>query len=87
MENVRKGMEAMGHAVYGVSSSGNEEVEQYRFDHQLAYPFLVGDEKVLKTVVRSNPGFVLIKDGSVVKKWHNNDLSDWDEVEELIKQN
>ena len=70
-----------GVAVYGVSSSNMEEIESYRFDHQLAFPFFIADEKVLKTVVRANPGLVLLKDGMVVKKWHNNDFPDFAELQ------
>jgi hypothetical protein len=32
------------------------------------------DEKALKTILRSNPGLILIKDGIVVDKWHYNDF-------------
>lgn len=75
-----------GAKMYGVTSSGTEEIEAYRHDNQLAYPFLIGDEKVLKTVVRANPGFVLIKDGTVIAKWHHNDLPEpSDLVNEYMK--
>lgn len=84
---IRKGMEEMDYPMYGASSSSVDTMEDYRHEHQLAYPFLVGDEKVLKTVIRSNPGFVLINDGRVVKKWHHNDLPEWSSIHELIKSN
>jgi uncharacterized membrane protein YphA (DoxX/SURF4 family) len=32
------------------------------------------DEKVLKTIVRSSPGYLLMKDGIILKKWHYNDI-------------
>ena len=35
------------------------------------YNFSVADEKLIKTIIRANPGVLLIKDGVVVKKWHS----------------
>lgn len=44
------------------------------------------DEKVLKTIVRSSPGYVLVKDGIVMKKWHANDIPDAAELKELVPE-
>ncbi len=40
------------------------------------------DSKMLKTMVRSSPGYILLKDGVIQQKWHYNDMPD---VEELIE--
>lgn len=40
------------------------------------YPFCNTDETTLKTVIRSNPGLLLIKDGTVIRKWSHNRLPD-----------
>lgn len=45
-------------------------------------PFFNADDIVLKTMIRSNPGLMLMKDGVVVDKWHHNNLPDWDEIED-----
>jgi uncharacterized membrane protein YphA (DoxX/SURF4 family) len=42
--------------------------------------FFVADDILLKTIVRSNPGIVLLKDGVIIKKWHVNKLPDFEEV-------
>lgn len=39
------------------------------------------DEILLKTIIRSNPGFLLIRDGVILKKWHYNTFT----VDELIQ--
>ena len=41
----------------------------------------MADDILLKTIVRSNPGVVLLKDGKVISNWHINQLPD---AEELI---
>lgn len=44
-----------------------------------------GDETILKTVIRSNPGILLWKNGAIVKKWHINKAPDWAEIESHMK--
>ena len=58
----------------GMSSSGYDQVEEYRHQVQAAYQVAFCDETTLKTIVRSNPGLVYIKNGVIAAKWHYNDL-------------
>ncbi len=44
------------------------------------YKFYNLDAVPIKTMIRANPGVVLVKDGIVVDKWHYNALPDWSEV-------
>ncbi len=72
--------EASGVPIFGLSASLGDYVEQKR--HELQTPFEFGsmDETTLKTIVRSNPGLVLLKKGVVVGKWHFNDVPTFEEV-------
>ena len=72
-----------GFTVYGATSSDlSGVVEDFRHEHQLAFEFLQGDEKVLKTIVRSNPGLVWFKNGVVMEKWAAGDIPDFNEIKD-----
>lgn len=42
--------------------------------------YLTADEKLLKTIMRSNPGIVLWKNGILVQKWHYKKLPTWEQI-------
>ncbi len=46
-------------------------------------PIYMADDILLKTIVRSNPGVVLMKEGLIIKKWHINKLPKFDEIKSL----
>ena len=54
---------------YAVTATPSSEVESISSELALGYPFMAGDEIMLKTIIRSNPGFVLLKDGIILGKW------------------
>ena len=63
--------EKAGWRVYGIAGgAGQNKVEDFRHAAQTAYPFYVADDILLKTIVRSNPGIVVLKDGKIINKWH-----------------
>lgn len=63
-----------------MTSTGPSIVEGIAQQYKLDYPFSFRDEKMLKTIVRSNPGYVLLEDGLVKAKWHHNNIPDVTEV-------
>ena len=65
---------------YSLSSSIYSEIEQINTSQQLSLDFYITDETTLKTIIRSNPGLLLLKEGVILAKWHYNDLP---EIEEL----
>ena len=46
-----------------------ETIHKFKINQNIEYPFYVVDATALKSVVRSNPGLVLLKNGVVVDKW------------------
>lgn len=65
-----------GYTVIGLTSSGADEKALVKRDHNLNFDFYLCDEKVVKTIVRSSPGIVLLEKGTVVNKAHWNDIED-----------
>ena len=62
------------YAFYMLTSSGAEAIAQW-IDHTGAsYPYLQADEILLKTMIRANPGLILLKDGTVIGKWSKADM-------------
>jgi uncharacterized membrane protein YphA (DoxX/SURF4 family) len=59
--------------------------EQFRHEVQLAAPYYFADATVLKTIMRSNPGIMLMQNGVVQGKWHYNDVPTATEIKKLLK--
>lgn len=56
----------------GVTSTDITTIDQMKKEHNLSFDILNADETMLKTVVRANPGIVLLKNGTIIKKWNAN---------------
>jgi triosephosphate isomerase len=59
---------------YCLTASGAKDIERWRDMTGAEYPFCATDETTLKTVIRSNPGLLLIKDATIIRKWSHNNL-------------
>ena len=69
-----------------LTASGEAIYDEFRHEHQLAVPYYFGDATVLKTMIRSNPGLLLLQDGVVRGKWHFRDTPEAEEVAQLLGQ-
>ena len=69
-----------------LSASSDELIDEFRHDVQAAYPFYFTDETTLKTIVRSNPGLLLLKKGTIIGKWHHNDFPTFEELKQNYLQ-
>ena len=56
------------------TSSSPNVFEEFRHEMQIPIPYYFVDSTVLKAMVRSNPGVILMKNGTVLGKWHYNDV-------------
>ena len=65
---------------YCLTASGGRGISRWRDITGAEYQFCHTDETTLKTIIRSNPGLVLIKDGVVIRKWSHNQLPTAEEL-------
>ena len=64
--------------MYAVAGGADKNMlDQLKRDAGLNIDFYTADAILLKTIVRSNPGTVLWKNGVILDKWHVNKLPDF----------
>jgi len=64
----------------GLTGSSQKDVDAFRHEHNSMFEYYRCDETALKTMIRSNPGLMLLKKGTVAAMWHLNDFPTFDEV-------
>jgi triosephosphate isomerase len=72
---------ANGINYYILSSSATEKMKRY----ENGLTFCTADETTLKTMVRANPGYILLKDGTIIGKWSSANVPGQDWFGKLIK--
>lgn len=65
-----------GYTVIGLTTSDQATKDRIKSEYGYDFDFYLCDEKVLKTIVRSNPGVVILNQGTVTQKKHWNDIED-----------
>ena len=63
-----------GYKVIVMSASGDNETSKLLSEKQLNFQFYYTDMTTLKTIVRSNPGILEVRKGTITQKMHWNDL-------------
>lgn len=71
---------------YCVTASANDEIARWRDLTGAEYQFCNADETTLKTMIRSNPGLMLLKDGTIIGKWSHNALPQTDDLTAPLQQ-
>jgi hypothetical protein len=59
-----------------LSASDSDYAKQHVEKFGLNFDFYFTDETALKTIVRSNPGLLLLHEGTIIQKVHYNDLDE-----------
>lgn len=85
-ERLREGFDlgkiclSQGIDFYILTASGTSEIQGYNPELR----FCQTDEITLKTIVRSNPGYILLKNGTIKGKWSWANIPDQNEISEII---
>ena len=72
------------YAFYCLTSSTHQNIDRWREMTGAEYPFCTTDGITLKTVIRSNPGVVLLKNGTIIRKWSHNNLPEFNESQSVL---
>lgn len=72
--------EDYGYPLVALTASSDSLIEYWRDITGAEYPFLVADEIPLKTMVRSNPGVILLNGSVVANKWASSQIPGQDEL-------
>lgn len=67
-------------------SSQPKDIAKFILENKLQLDFYTADDIVLKSIVRSNPGLLLMKNGVILKKWHANDIPDYTDFRKLLNE-
>jgi hypothetical protein len=69
---------------YAITASPQTEIDAFTHDTLVNYPFYHADETTLKTMIRSNPGFIILKEGTIIGKWSYLDMPDPEQAKKDI---
>lgn len=58
-----------GKEFYALTAASDNDIERVRGELGINFPFYQSDPTTLKTIIRSNPGLLLLKDGTIEAKW------------------
>ena len=75
-----------GYPFYCLTASGQRGITRWQDITGAEYPFCLTDETTLKTVIRSNPGMLLLKDGVIIRKWSHNALPTAEEMSQPLEE-
>lgn len=75
-----------GYPLYCLTASGEEGISRWKNLTGSEYPFCHTDAVVLKTMVRSNPGLMLLHGSKVVNKWPSRFLPKEEELQGNLEE-
>jgi hypothetical protein len=67
-----------------ITSNEPNSFKQFLEINNIELKYVYGDATVLKTIIRSNPGFFLMRNGYVRGKWHFNNIPNGQEVLDAV---
>jgi len=74
-----------GYHFIGLTSTTGAALKKYQTALNPAYEMMFADQITLKTIIRSNPGLILLSRGTIIGKWHYNDFPSPEKAEAIIR--
>ncbi len=71
-----------GYGFVCATSTSHDEILRFAEENAIPFQFVTADEVTLKTIIRSNPGLLLLYNGTIIGKWHWRNLPDSKFVDE-----
>ena len=69
-------------SIEALTSSSKETIDKFKLEAKTNIDFYNSDGTVLKTMIRSNPGLMMLKGGTVVDMWHFHTIPSFNDVKE-----
>jgi len=91
LKNIERIIELYNFAVnsnikfYALTSERFEDCKDFISRYNLPFKFYFCDETTLKTIIRTNPGLVLVKDAVVIEKWSYMNFPTIESLKKIIK--
>jgi len=63
-----------GYVFEALTASSQENIRRWQIYTGARYPIFQADATMLNTMIRSNPGLILLKNGTILAKWSHNNL-------------
>lgn len=78
--------QANGYPFYCLTTASDREIDEWRMETGMDCSFCIMEDVTLKTMIRSNPGLILLKDGVVVRKWGKHSFPDEYQLNGLLEE-
>lgn len=86
MVSVYRYARRFGYAFYGLTGSDFQAVDEWNYEYDVDMDFCTMDDRTLRTMIRSNPGLMLLKGGTVIQKWGFRDIPDLTRLREPLSR-
>lgn len=73
-----------GYNFIALTASSPDSFDAFKSETGANFDFFNADEITLKTIVRSNPGMIVLKKGTIIKKYHFNDIPKPEQLDEEL---
>lgn len=73
-------------AIWGLTASSKDRFKSFKEKHNVNYRYFLSDRTTLKTIIRANPGVLLMK-GNVIKgKWSERSIPAYEDLQAMIEE-